>query len=327
MNFRTMPTTTTTFLVSLLITLIFSNASSLTTTLRADPPARFLKKQFKTVFGKRMAYVEVGSGRPIVFLHGNPTSSYLWRNVLPHLEDRGRLIAPDLIGMGDSDKLESSDMNRYSFLNHSRFLFELFDQLGVKEKVTFVIHDWGSALGFLWAYNNRANPNAVNGIAFSEAIVAPFDSFDDFPQNIAEFFKQLRSPAGENLILRDNLFVEQVLPGAILRNLTEKEFAEYRRPYLSPGEDRRPTLTWPRQLPIADEPADVAGLVNSYSKWLATSKIPKLFVKGQPGLLTPFNEKIVEEWPNLEEVTVKGIHYLQEDSPDEIAKAIANWLP
>lgn len=291
------------------------------------PPARFLQKKFKTVSNnKRMAYVEVGTGDPIVFLHGNPTSSYLWRNIMPFLEGRGRLIAPDLIGMGDSDKLDRSGPNRYTLSIHSNYLYQLLEQLGVKTNVTLVIHDWGSALGFLWAFYNRFNPDAVKGIVFMEAIAAPFPSFAEFPADARDLFKTFRSPAGEKLILENNFFVENLLPSLIIRNLTKEEFDEYRRPYLNPGEDRRPTLTWPRQIPIGGIPADVTVLVSAYGEWLRTSKVRKLFINVEPGALSEFMRPIVRKWAVFDEVTVRGIHFVQEDSPNEIGKAILDWL-
>ena len=274
-----------------------------------------------------MAYVEVGSGDPIVFLHGNPTSSYLWRNVMPHLEGKGRLIAPDLIGMGDSDKLDFSGPHRYTLLEHSNYLYQLLERLGVKERVIFVVHDWGSALGFLWTYYNRYNPNAVKGIAFMEGIVAPFPSLESFVGEDAEVFRSLRGPAGEKMVLENNFFVEKLLPGLILRNLTKEEMDEYRRPYLNPGEDRRPTLTWPREIPIAGHPANVDAIVRAYAAWLKTSSIPNLFINAEPGILSVVMRKVVRSWANLKEVTVKGIHFIQEDSPKEIGLAIAKWLP
>jgi haloalkane dehalogenase len=283
-------------------------------------------KKTATIHGKKMAYVEVGEGDPIVFLHGNPTSSYLWRNVMPHLEGQGRLIAPDLIGMGDSEKLENSGPDRYTFAEHKTYLFALLDHLGVTENVTLVIHDWGSGLGFHWAHTH---PDAVKAIAFMEAIVAPVPSWDAFPEGARDIFKGFRSPAGEEMILQGNAFIEGVLPSSILRKLSETEMEEYRRPFHSPGEDRRPTLTWPRQIPIEGEPADVAEIVKAYGAWLATSDVPKLFVNAEPGALLaegPARE-FVRSWPNQTEVTVPGIHYIQEDSPDEIGQAIANWLP
>lgn len=294
-----------------------------------DPLPRFVRKQFKTISGKRMAYVEVGEGDPIVFLHGNPTSSYLWRNIMPHLEGRGRLIAPDLIGMGDSDKLDFSGPNSYTVREHSNYLYQLLEALGVKQNVTLVVHDWGSAMGFLWAFYNRRNPGAVKGIAFFEAFVTTFRS-GAFPPGFEEFFDQFRSPAGEQLVLQQNIFVEQALPGGVLRNLTAKELNEYRRPFLNPGEDRRPTLTFPRQIPIDGTPADVTAFIEAYSKWLQTSNIPKLFIKGEPGVLITNGStalQVARSFPQLTEVSVPGIHYLQEDSPNEIGMAIADWLP
>ncbi|GAB5481622.1 MAG: haloalkane dehalogenase [Parasphingorhabdus sp.] len=285
------------------------------------------KKKFQTIHGKQMAYVEEGEGEgdPIVFLHGNPTSSYLWRNIMPHLVGRGRLIAPDLIGMGDSEKLENSGPDRYTFVEHRKYLFTLLDQLGVNENVTLVIHDWGSGLGFHWAHQH---PDAVKAIAFMEAIVAPIPSWDNFPQDFADIFGGFRSPAGEEMVLENNMFVEGILPGAIMRQLTDEEMNEYRKPFANAGEDRRPTLTWPRQIPIAGEPADVVEIVGQYNAWLAETPIPKLFINAEPGALIvgPVRD-MVRSWPNLSEVTVAGTHFIQEDSPEEIGKAISDWLP
>ena len=238
------------------------------------------QKQRRRVLGSEMAYVEVGEGDPIVLLHGNPTSSYLWRNVLPHLQPRGRCIAPDLIGMGDSDKLPNSGPGSYRFVEHRRYLDALLEALDVHERVTFVIHDWGSALGFDWANRHR---EAVKGIAYMEAIVGPqyWDHWDKFGMRPA--LQALRSEAGEAMVLRDNFFIEQILPKAILRTLSVEEMAEYRRPFAEPGEGRRPTLTWPRQIPIEGEPADVVAIAAAYADWLATSSVPKLFVKAEPG--------------------------------------------
>lgn len=281
------------------------------------------KKKFATVYGKQMAYIEEGEGDPIVFLHGNPTSSYLWRNVMPHLAGRGRLIAPDLIGMGDSDKLSDSGPDRYTYVEHRKYLFALLEQLDVTSNVTLVIHDWGSGLGFHWAH---MHPEAVRGIAFMEGIVAPVPSWDSFPEAPRAMFQGLRSEAGEEMVLQKNLFVEAILPGSILRELSEEEMAEYRRPFATAGEDRRPTLTWPRQIPIGGEPADVAEIVGAYSAWLRETPVPKLFVNAEPGALIigPVRD-YVRSFPNLEEVTVAGAHFIQEDSPDEIGLAIQEW--
>jgi haloalkane dehalogenase len=281
------------------------------------------KKKFATVHGKQMAYIEEGEGDPIVFLHGNPTSSYLWRNVMPHLAGKGRLIAPDLIGMGDSDKLDDSGPARYTFVEHRTYLYALLETLGVTENVTLVIHDWGSALGFHWAHSN---PEKVKGIAFMEGIVAPVPSWDSFPAAARPIFEAMRSPAGEEMILENNTFVEAILPGSILRDLSAEEMAEYRRPFANAGEDRRPTLTWPRQIPIEGSPADVAEIVEAYSAWLRESDLPKLFVNAEPGALIsgPVRD-YVRAFPNLSEVTVAGSHFIQEDSPDEIGTAIKDW--
>jgi haloalkane dehalogenase len=269
-----------------------------------------------------MAYVEVGQGDPIVFLHGNPTSSYLWRNVIPHLEGRGRCIAPDLIGMGDSDKLQPSGPDRYRFVEHRAHLDALLEALGVRERVTLVVHDWGSALGFDWANRHR---EAVRGIAYMEAIVRPI-TWDEWPGAARQIFQAFRSPAGEEMVLEHNAFVERVLPASVLRPLGEAEMAVYRRPFREPGEGRRPTLTWPRQIPIDGEPPDVVAIVEAYGAWLATAPVPKLFVNADPGaiLIGPLRE-LCRRWPNQTEVTVKGSHFMQEDSPDEIGEAIARW--
>lgn len=280
-------------------------------------------KSFRDVLGARMAYIEVGSGDPIVFLHGNPTSSYLWRNVMPHVEGLGRLIAPDLIGMGDSAKLPDSGPGRYTFAEHRRYLDALLEGLGVDAAVTLVVHDWGSALGFDWANRHR---RAIRGIAYMEAIVRPV-TWEEWPPAGRRVFEGFRSPAGEHMVLDDNVFVERVLPGSVLRGLTEEEMEVYRRPFLRPGEDRRPTLTWPRQIPIDNEPAEVAAVVAGYAGWLAASRtVPKLFVNAEPGaILTGRQREFCRAWPDQTEVTVAGSHFVQEDSPDEIGVAIADW--
>jgi haloalkane dehalogenase len=276
------------------------------------------------VLGQTIAYIDIGVGDPIVLLHGNPTSSYIWRNVIPYLVDLGRCIAPDLIGMGDSDKLTESGPNSYTFVEHRRYLDALLDKLAVRERVTFVVHDWGSALGFDWANRNR---DAVKGIAYMEALARPF-SWADFPAEARPMFEGLRSPAGDSMVLEQNLFVERALPGSILRQLSNDEMAEYRRPFAEPGEGRRPTLTWPRQIPIDGQPADVDAIVRAYSEWLAESPLPKLFIKGEPGAILSEGPIVdfCRGWPRQKEVTVAGIHYLQEDSPDAIGAAVAEWL-
>ena len=282
---------------------------------------RYEKKRTE-VLGKQMAYVEVGSGDPIVFLHGNPTSSYLWRNVMPHFEGQGRLIALDLIGMGDSDKLDDSGPDSYRFVEHRKYLDALLDALDVSSNVTLVIHDWGSALGFDWASRHA---DALKGIAYMEAIVAPIP-WSDFPEAVRPVFEGFRSPGGEEMVLEQNFFVEGVLPGAVLRGLTEQEMAVYRRPFTDPGESRRPTLTWPRQIPIDGEPIEVAQIVTAYGKWLAGCDVPKFFVNADPGaILVGKARDFCRTWPNQQEITVAGSHFIQEDSPDEIGTAVAAW--
>ena len=282
-------------------------------------------KQRRQVLDRQMAYVEAGQGDPVVLLHGNPTSSYLWRNVMPHLVPLGRCIAPDLMGMGDSDKLPNSGPGSYRFVEQRRYLDALLEELGVRENVTLVIHDWGSGLGFDWANRHR---DAVKGIAYMEAIVGPqgWDHWDNM--NMRPLLQALRSEAGEEMVLESNFFIEKILPGAILRTLTPEEMAEYRRPFLEPGESRRPTLTFPREIPIEGDPADVSEIVNAYAKWLATSEIPKLFLKAEPGALLAVGANLerARSWPAQTEVTVKGVHFVQEDSPDEIGSAIAEWM-
>jgi haloalkane dehalogenase len=282
------------------------------------------EKQGVEVLGKRMAYVEVGAGEPIVLLHGNPTSSYLWRNIIPHLEGLGRCIAPDLIGMGDSEKLESSGPDAYRFVEHRRYLDGLLERLGVTSNVTLVIHDWGSALGFDWANRHR---DAVRGIAYMEAIVAPIESWDDWPPPVRPVFQGFRSEQGEEMVLEKNMFVEGVLPGAILRQLEPAELEEYRRPFATPGESRRPTLTWPREIPIEGAPADVVEIVRDYGEWLASSDVPKLFVNAKPGaILRGSMRDFCRSWPHQTEIEVAGTHFIQEDSPDEIGAAVAQFL-
>jgi haloalkane dehalogenase len=281
-------------------------------------------KQEARIRGKSMAYVEVGAGAPIVFLHGNPTSSYLWRNVIPHLEGRGRCIAPDLIGMGDSEKLDSPGPGSYRFVEHREYLDDLLYELGVTSDVTFVVHDWGSALGFDWASRNRG---AVKGIAYMEAIVRPV-TWEEWPEAATRVFQGFRSDAGEEMVLEHNVFVERVLPGSVLRGLSDAEMEVYRRPYTQPGEDRRPTLTWPREIPLAGEPEDVVGIVRDYADWMASNDLAKLFINADPGaILTGAQREFCRSWKNQTEVTVPGNHFIQEDSPDAIGRAIADWLP
>ncbi|MDH3944391.1 MAG: haloalkane dehalogenase [Anaerolineae bacterium] len=272
------------------------------------------------VLDSEMAYVDTGAGAPIVFLHGNPTSSYLWRNVIPHVHDLGRCLAPDLIGMGESRKAADGS---YRFVDHMRYLDAWFEALEIKEKVIFVLHDWGSALGFHWAKRHKAR---VQGIAYMEAVVQSI-AWSDWPERSRELFQTLRTPVGEELILKKNIFIEKVLPGSILRNLLQEEMSTYRKPYLEGGESRRPMLTWPREIPVDGEPEDVVKIVNEYSDWLAKSEVPKLFVNGQPGaILTGKPRKYCRGWPNQDEVSVQGVHFLQEDSPHEIGAALRRFV-
>ena len=281
------------------------------------------EKKRAQVNGYEMAYVDEGEGDPIVFLHGNPTSSYLWRDVMPHCEGLGRIVAPDLIGMGDSQKLRDSGPDRYTFGEHAGFLDALLEQIGVRERVTLVIHDWGSALGFHWANRHR---DAVRGIVYMEAIVKPL-TWDEWPNAVTPVFQAFRSEKGEEMILEKNFFVENVLPASIARKLDDAEMAEYRRPFANPGEDRRPTLTWPRQIPIEGEPADVVKIVDDYGSWLSSSDVPKLFIDADPGaILRGTARDFCRSWPNQTEITVEGIHFVQEDSPDEIGRAVADFV-
>ncbi len=280
------------------------------------------KKRFANVLGHRMAYVDEGHGDPIVFLHGNPTSSYLWRNIIPYLQPEGRCIAPDLIGMGDSEKLPQSGPGSYTFAEHRRYLDALLKSLRVEDNVVLVIHDWGSALGFDWAFRHR---EAVRGIAYMEAIVQPV-AWDGWSPESRSFFERLRSPAtGERMILDENLFVESLLPNRVMRELSNVEMEAYRGPFREPGEGRRPMLTWPRQLPIEGDPADVVEIVQAYAGWLVMSPIPKLFVNAEPGTISADEREFCRSWPNQTEVTVPGLHFIQEDSPAEIGLAAATW--
>ena len=279
-------------------------------------------QHFADVNGKRIAYLEAGTGDPIVLLHGNPTSSYLWRNIIPKLEGCGRVIAPDLIGQGDSEKLPAGDgADRYSFEVAFEYLDGLLREIGANNNATLVIHDWGSGLGFHWA---RLNPESVKGIAYMEAIVMPM-SWDDWPESARGIFQGFRSPKGEDLVLERNMFVEAVLPSSIIRELADEEMNAYRAPFDTP-DNRQPTLNWPRQIPIEGEPAQMVELVEAYGAFMAGSDIPKLFINADPGsILVGKQREFCRSWPNQLEVTVKGLHFLQEDSPQEIGQAIATW--
>lgn len=280
-------------------------------------------KRFVDVMGKRMAYTEAGAGDPIVFLHGNPTSSYLWRKVIPPVTGQGRCLAPDLIGMGDSEKLDSSGPGSYRFVEHRRYLDGWLEAVAATDNVTLVGHDWGGALAFDWANRNRS---AVRGLVYMETIVSPV-SWDDWPGAARRIFEAMRSPAGEEIVIQKNVFVERILPASVLDPLTEEVMNEYRRPYTEGGESRRPTLTWPREIPIDGHPADVAEVVADYAAWLSESEVPKLFINAEPGtILIGKQRELCRSWPNQTERTVRGTHFIQEDSGREIGEMIAEWM-
>jgi haloalkane dehalogenase len=266
-----------------------------------------------------MAYVDTGQGPPVVFLHGNPTSSYLWRNVIPHVAPLGRCLAPDLVGMGDS----GASSTGYRFVDHARYLDAWFEALALRHEVTLVVHDWGSALGFHWACRH---PERVRALVYMEAIVRPV-TWAEWPENARKVFQGMRSPAGEAMVLEKNVFVERILPASVLRGLGEAEMTVYRRRYVEPGESRRPTLQWPREIPIEGEPRDVTAIVEAYGTWLAATMVPKLFVDADPGsILVGAQREFCRRWPNQREVTVRGSHFVQEDSPDDIGRAIVEFL-
>lgn len=283
----------------------------------------FAEKKFIEIKGRRMAYIDEGEGDPIVFQHGNPTSSYLWRNIMPYCRGLGRLIACDLIGMGDSEKLPHSGPGSYSYLEQRSFLFALWEELKLKQNVVLVLHDWGSVLGFDWANQHRSR---VQGIVHMEALAIPF-KWHEFEPYVRDLFRALRSDAGEELILKNNVFVEKVLPGGIFRKLSDAEMQEYRRPFMNEGEDRRPTLSFPRQIPLDGEPEDVARVVADFGNWLQQSPVTKLWIHGNPGAVeNDAMRTFCSTWPNQKEITVKGKHFVQEDSPHEIGEAIAGFV-
>lgn len=272
------------------------------------------------VLDTELAWVDTGAGEPVVFLHGNPTSSYLWRNVIPPVARVGRCLAPDLVGMGDSGKAPGGS---YRFVDHARYLDAWLEAVIPAGRVTLAVHDWGSALGFHWA---RRHPDRVRGLVYMEALVRPV-TWAEWPEPARRVFQALRSPAGEEMILQKNVFVERILPASVLRGLGEAEMAVYRRPFLEPGESRRPTLTWPRQIPIDGEPADVVAIADAYARWLTGSDVPKLFINADPGvILTGAQREFCRSWPNQEEITVRGSHFVQEDSPGEIGEALARFV-
>ncbi len=269
------------------------------------------------VLDTNMAYVDVGEGDPIVFLHGNPTPSYLWRNIIPYALPFGRCLAPDYVGMGNSGAAPDGS---YRFVDHQRYLDAWFDAMGLTRNIIFVLHDWGSALGFNWA---QRHPERIKAIVYMESIVRPFRSWDEWPEATRAFFQEQRTPAGEDLILRQNLFIEYLLP---LRNISKEAMEVYRRHYRNPGPSRQPMLTWTRELPIEGQPDDVTRIVESYARWLSSSPIPKLFIDAEPaGFLIGAQRDFCRAWPNQKVVTVKGSHFLQEESPDEVGEAIARF--
>ena len=282
----------------------------------------YAKKRIE-VLGRSIAYVEAGEGDPVVFLHGNPTSSFLWRNVIPHLDGSARCIAPDLIGMGDSEKLGPElGADRYGFLAYRSFVDAFLDAIGARRDVTLVGQDWGGALAFDWA---SRHPEALRGIAYMETVVMPLN-WTDWPEEKRGLFQALRSPSGERLALEENVMIERILPLSVLRELTEEEMAAYRAPFSEPGESRAPLLAWPREWPVEGEPAGVVEIVDAYGSWLSTSTVPKLFVNADPGsTLVDRARDFCRSWPNQEEVTVRGDHFPQEDSPNEIGTALAAW--
>jgi len=271
------------------------------------------------ILDTEMSHVTVGHGHPIVFLHGNPTSSYLWRNVIPHVSDLGWCLAPDLVGMGQSGP---SPAGAYRFRDHSRYLDAWFDALGLHETITLVLHDWGSALGFYWASRHHER---VHAIAYMESMVRP-RQWNELPSSRAPLFRDLRSERGEHMILDENFFIEVLLPKLVMRPLGEKEMNAYRRPFLNPA-SRLPTLVWPRELPIGGEPADVVAIVERYGQWLLKSPQPKLFINAEPGsMLTGPSRDFCRRFPNQQEITVSGLHFIQEDCPDEIGAALARFI-
>ena len=282
-----------------------------------------MDKKYKEILGKRMAYLDSGSGQSIVFLHGNPASSFLWRNITPHVEDIGRIVVPDLIGMGDSEKLEGTDNPDYQYHGQYKYLSTLLDELDLGEEINLVIHDWGSAMGFQYA---RENADKIKSITFMEAIVMPL-TWDQWPENARNIFQLMRSEAGEEIVLEKNVFVERILLNDSADGFSDEEKAEYIRPFKNAGEDRRPTLTWPRQIPVDGSPQAVIDEVIKNGEFHKNSNIPKLFINANPGsILIGDQREFVRTWNNLEEITVKGNHFIQEHSPNEIGKALSEFL-
>ena len=282
-----------------------------------------MNKKYKEILGKRMAYLDSGAGQSIVFLHGNPASSFLWRNITPHVEDLGRIVVPDLIGMGDSEKLEGKDNPDYQYHGQYKYLSTLLDELDLGEEINLVIHDWGSAMGFQYA---RENADKIKSITFMEAIVMPL-TWDQWPENARNIFQLMRSDAGEEIVLEKNVFVERILLNDSANGFTDEEKAEYIRPFKNAGEDRRPTLTCPRQIPVDGSPQAVIDEVIKNGEFHKNSDIPKLFINADPGsILIGEQREFVRTWNNLEEITVKGNHFIQEHSPNEIGKALSEFI-
>ena len=272
-----------------------------------------------SILDTEISYVDTGDGDPIVFLHGNPTWSYLWRNIIPYIQDYGRCLAPDLVGMGQSGK---SPTRAYRFQDHARYLDAWFDALHLSRNIILVLHDWGSALGFYRAFRHREQ---IQAIIYMEAIVQP-RRWEDFPSGRDAMFRALRSEQGEHLVLDENFFIEVVLPKSIIRRLREEEMAAYRAPFRD-RESRLPTLIWPREMPIDGAPADVVKIVENYGDWLAGSDIPKLFINADPGAqIVGRIRDFCRRWPNQREVTVPGTHFIQEDSPEQIGVAIREFV-
>ena len=282
-----------------------------------------IEKKYIEVNNKKMAYVDEGNGDTFLFLHGNPTSSYLWRNIAPHVEDLGRVVIPDLIGMGDSDKLDGVDNEGYKYHGQYGYLTELFDQLDLGNNIHLIIHDWGSAMGFQFA---RENPDRIKSITYMEAIVMPL-TWEQWPDAATKIFGLFRSEAGEELVLEKNFFVERILLADSATGYTDEEKAEYIRPFINAGEDRRPTLTWPRQIPLDGDPSEVVEEVRKNSEFHKDSEIPKLFINADPGsILVGEQREFARTWKNQTEVTVSGNHFVQEDSSEEIGSALRNFV-
>ena len=280
------------------------------------------KKKYIQVKNKSMAYVDEGEGNTFLFLHGNPTSSFLWRNIAPHVEDIGRVVIPDLIGMGDSEKLDGVDNEGYKYHGQYGYLTELLDNLDLGNNIHLIIHDWGSAMGFQFA---RENSERVKSITYMEAIVMPL-TWEQWPDAATKIFQLFRSDAGEELVLEKNFFVERILLADSATGYTDEEKAEYIRPFFNEGEDRRPTLTWPRQIPLDGEPNEVVEEVRKNAEFHKDSEIPKLFINANPGsILVGEQRDFARTWKNQTEITVNGNHFIQEDSSEEIGTALREF--